>query len=571
MQNPRYLTKRGRSYYFRFPIPTHLRSRLGCAEFKCSLRTSDLGEARIRCRELTNKFDQMLQGAAMTEFSQAEMTDMARSYFRELLIQGNDQVFRIREMPDSSLSLDEALASADTYLAKLAQIQNSHGAESVFSTHLTKWLSNRGLNIPAKHGDTMGIMASYVLRAELESQRILKAKISNDYANTAPVDPLFIGIYDDTLPPLEPQSPGASDGLPLNIAIQKFRAAKAKTWAYKTDLDFNRVLNLLETFIGSNRQLASITTPDIGKFRDLLLKLPKNFSKLKKNAGSSIFQATAETDEAGCISPKTADKYLNMARSFFYWCEAEGFIDKIPGKKLTVEYVADDKARLPFTAAELETLFASPIWRGSISRNRRSKAGDTVFKNAYYWIPLIACYTGMRCGEIVQLRHTDMRVLDGVTYIDVNDDAGKKLKTKYSRRRIPLHPRLLEWGFMDFVQKRDKGDSQARIFSEISISAKGDPSNAYSKTFARYLDDIGLTKKELTFHSFRHTLPDALDNASVPEAHKHAMMGHSDKSASVQYGIGASIAVLFASISKISYSFEADFMPSPPGRKVIIE
>ena len=72
----------------------------------------------------------------------------------------------------------------------------------------------------------------------------------------------------------------------------------------------------------------------------------------------------------------------------------------------------------------------------------------------------------------------------------------------------------------------------------------------------------------LTFHSFRHTLSDALDNASVIEAHKKAMMGHSDKSASAQYGVGSAVTVLLEAISKISYDFKKLFAPTPASGKL---
>ncbi len=78
---------------------------------------------------------------------------------------------------------------------------------------------------------------------------------------------------------------------------------------------------------------------------------------------------------------------------------------------------------------------------------------------------------------------------------------------------------------------------------------------------------IGIKVPTLTFHSTRHTFTDACDNASIIEAHKKAMMGHSDKSASAQYGIGAAVPVLLEAISKISYDFEKVFAPESASGK----
>lgn len=101
-----------------------------------------------------------------------------------------------------------------------------------------------------------------------------------------------------------------------------------------------------------------------------------------------------------------------------------------------------------------------------------------------------------------------------------------------------------------------------RIFSEITLGKYGDPSNAYSRTFSRYLKAIGIKTPKNCFHSFRHTFSDACDNFEIITPHRHSMMGHSDKSAPSQYGKGAKIKVLHEAISRIHYEFEASFQPN---------
>lgn len=569
------LVKRGEIYYFRLAIPTGLQSRFGCKEMKSSLRTDNRRVARLRCRILSNQFEELFSYIPiMSDLTPDQLQNIARGYFRDLLVQGNDTIFRIEN--DLFNHTDERANEQQEWLdgsidreARLRELNQAGKAANIFVGTADTLLERHGAN-PKAAGEGRDILSQYIVRAQIEQERIFQAKIRKHYQEIAPLDPLFTGIMDDTLPPLPefglgtPQTTTA-----LATTIEKFTTARQGTWAHKTGLDFARVLKWFQDFMGADRVLSSITTQDIGKFRDLLLKIPKNYNKGKGNAGLTLTEAMELMSEHDTITPQTAEKYLNMARAFMNWCETEGFIEKVPGKKISVDYKVTEKARLPFTQDELKALFSSPIWRGCYSHARRSRPGTMIFKNAYYWIPLIAVYTGMRCGEIVQLRHMDIHTAEGVSYFDVNDDNQKKLKTKYSRRRIPIHPRLLEWGLADFLAKRNKGKPEERVFKEISISTQGDPSNAFSKAFARYLKDIGLKNKKLTFHSFRHTVPDALDNASVPEAHKHAMMGHADKSSSAQYGIGASIPVLFESMSKISYAFEADFEPSPASCDII--
>lgn len=563
------LVKRGEIYYFRLAIPTGLQSRFGCKEIKSSLRTDSRHVARLRCRVLSNQFEELFSYTPiMSDLTPDQLQNIARGFFRDLLVQGNDTIFKIEndlfgKAHERADVQQEWLESAEERETRLRELDKAGEAANIFTGCAETLLQKHSAN-PKNTGEARDILSQYIVRAHIEQERIFQAKVRKRYQDTAPIDPLFAGIMDDSLPPLPEFGLGTHQTAnTLTAVIEKFKAARQGTWAHKTGLDFARVLKWFQDFMGYDRTLSSITTQDIGQFRDLLLKIPKNYNKGKGNAGLTLTEAMKLMGEHDTITPQTAEKYLNMARAFMNWCETEGFIEKVPGKKISVEYKVKEKPRLPFTQDELKTLFSSPIWRGCYSHARRSRPGTMIFKNAYYWIPLIAVYTGMRCGEIVQLRHMDIHTSEGIAYFDVNDDHQKKLKTKYSRRRIPIHPRLQEWGLTDFLAERNKGKPEERIFKEISISTQGDPSNAFSKAFARYMKDIGLKNKKLTFHSFRHTVPDALDNASVPEAHKHAMMGHADKSSSAQYGIGAAIPVLFVSMSKIGYAFEADFDPAP--------
>ena len=38
---------------------------------------------------------------------------------------------------------------------------------------------------------------------------------------------------------------------------------------------------------------------------------------------------------------------------------------------------------------------------------------------AKFWVPLVALFSGMRLGEIIQMQVADVKTLDGITYFDV--------------------------------------------------------------------------------------------------------------------------------------------------------
>lgn len=136
-----------------------------------------------------------------------------------------------------------------------------------------------------------------------------------------------------------------------------------------------------------------------------------------------------------------------------------------------------------------------------------------------FWVPLIALFSGMRMNEICQLHVADIHRLDGVDCFFVTEgpsdaDNGKRLKTAASERFIPVHPTLIEIGFMTFVEQR-RAAGAVRLFSELQKSSTGYYSDPFSKWFRRFLERAGATREKTCFHSFRHCYRDALRESRI--------------------------------------------------------
>ncbi|MCF6291823.1 MAG: hypothetical protein L3J04_00360 [Robiginitomaculum sp.] len=140
-------------------------------------------------------------------------------------------------------------------------------------------------------------------------------------------------------------------------------------------------------------------------------------------------------------------------------------------------------------------------------------------------------------------------VIIDTPYPYMNLDLSKqKLKNAGSEREVPIHPDLIEFGFIDFVKVRQKAGLSGRLFHRIT--SKGDVSNYYSKYLGRYIDRIGLTDPRLVAHSFRHGFKDALRNANIPEGEQYRIMGQSPKDVGQTYGVGSDINVLWEHAAK---------------------
>lgn len=112
---------------------------------------------------------------------------------------------------------------------------------------------------------------------------------------------------------------------------------------------------------------------------------------------------------------------------------------------------------------------------------------------------MLAVHTGARLRELYQLRKEDVRFDPeaGIHYLDINNDGdtGKSLKTKSSKRKIPIHDKLIELGFLNYVKSIPQGTA---IFAEIQTDNVDQLTRYFSKWFGRYRKrcEVGVIKCE---------------------------------------------------------------------------
>ncbi|MEQ1768470.1 MAG: tyrosine-type recombinase/integrase, partial [Devosia sp.] len=71
------------------------------------------------------------------------------------------------------------------------------------------------------------------------------------------------------------------------------------------------------------------------------------------------------------------------------------------------------------------------------------------------WIPWLLAYTGARVGEIAQLRKQDLHEAGDHWRITITPEAGTVKSNE--ARQVPLHPHLVEQGFIEFVKGAPDG------------------------------------------------------------------------------------------------------------------
>jgi integrase len=305
-------------------------------------------------------------------------------------------------------------------------------------------------------------------------------------------------------------------GVVLDEFLRLFKFIDADGEDTKTCGDYRRTFDRFEKEIGI-KSVRDVSTMDIEKFYQCLLKTPAD-------RGTREF-----------IAPATVERSISNLRKFFSWAVSRHLTSDNPLRKLVIEQPNEDDdddeaSRNPFTKAELTKIFEAPLYRGCFSKNRVYKPGTVRVFDQRYWFPLIALFSGMRVMEIAMLEFQDIFDLNGRRHFSVNRKSmfgnKKKTKTKSSIRQVPIHPKLIELGLLEYIEERRKVSKNGRVF----------PSYRYSNFFNQeFLVKINIKAPDKTFHSFRHNFRDALRPLGQEEGMAR-LMGHFREGTGAHYG-----------------------------------
>jgi len=212
-------------------------------------------------------------------------------------------------------------------------------------------------------------------------------------------------------------------------------------------------------------------------------------------------------------------KYLRRIGGLFNWAVKHEHLSTNPASGLQYKRTKrSDEERAPYSPENLQNLQAALI---------RLPEHCDPWK---YWTPILAVYSGMRQNEIAQLHLDDIVDKNEVLCFDVNERGDtKKLKSKAARRLVPIHPHLVELGFLEYVEElRRQGEK--RVWPALQEKRDGygqRVSRWFSDWRKKWLTPEDLQQHKKDFHSFRHTFDDRLKQAGVLDVRLPQLMGHS--------------------------------------------
>jgi integrase len=184
----------------------------------------------------------------------------------------------------------------------------------------------------------------------------------------------------------------------------------------------------------------------------------------------------------------------------------------------------------------------SPTYRDNL-RTMESKH----ITAAKRWGPWLCAFTGARVSEIMQLRKVDVLKDGPIDYLRITPDAGTVKAREF--RDVPLHPQLIERGFLEFVAR---AESDALFHSMTSDPAKR-PAEVSSGRLSTWLRETGLAPTGVApNHGWRHRFKTQSIDLDFNPRVVDAIQGHTGRTASDGYG-EVSLKAKKAAIDRLPY------------------
>lgn len=497
-----YLTRRGNSFYFRREIPSDLRNKLGRREYKISLRTGYLRSAQsmIICLSgYTDRLFRLLRNGTMAELTNEQIQTLADQWLQDALEEAEiERATATRPKTISQVGdLDEGLIFLQHELREQLVLSDYRHVQH----HVDIFLEANPEPSIEKGSEDYKLLSREVLKRFIEFCRIERNRNKGDYSDTIPTS---TSTSPSGLPqPVRPKS----ELMTLSEAVEKYIYDKThgtKPWAKSSQKDIPPQVKQFAQIVGEEKLIGDLSRDDMRKYQEAMLKLPSRRRSTPYRDKSLKQLLRMNIPEGERLSPKTLDTRFTNIRTFLNWAELEGCINR--SKPLNAILVApeaesDSPKRRPFSQEELQRLF-HPDGYGK---------GRLFTKPWQFWIPLLSLFSGARAEELTQLYVSDIKKIDDVWIMDINESGDKRVKTKAGNRKVPIHPFILnDLKFLDFVSwsKKMKGK---QLFKELKVrESSGNRSGAVSQWFTRYRRKCGVGAmkgtSDLTFHSFRHTV-----------------------------------------------------------------
>jgi len=541
-----HLIKRNGIYYFRYRCPVKYLPGKNL-EIKVSLRTDDLKKAVTASKLASEKLRSLIDSGVASMISVQEIRNRIGNYIRESL-EGQERHFAgFGRICDGTR--DDARESMLALSRTAEQALENNDLEAPWARNTANDLlkdlapDEADLNMATREFMRATLYLARVQRECLEGARFTGEFSESDFQT------VLSGKYPKAHEIIE------ADHYDTLGKLVEMYLASPHQWGIKMADDVKNSLVLLCQHFGKDIDIRKISKREIRNFRDnILMKIPARRNILPKYKGMTLAQ-WLDCKDAEKLAPRSVNHNLMRISGLFTWCVEGDYVvaNPVSGLQLSITGKASNERSI-YSTEELVKIF-------SLLREDKLNAWAP-FK---LWISLIMLYCGSRQNEACQLFTNNIILSDGILCFEFteSEETGARVKNDSSMRITPIHPVLLQLGFLDYVLKRkfdrrNRGNTPAQLWPQLGYN----PKDGYARRYRIFFEDFN--RKYITqdpkksCYSLRHNFTDNLKQQGIPEFIVSELDGHSEGKRITynRYGKALNVDVKQKTMLKLNFGFD---------------
>ena len=514
-----YARKSGDTYYFRSFIPKDLIDHFGgLREFrlslKCAIKSRSVKITRVLSKIVSKIYEEIRQGMKSLEIE--DIKEILRIEIRKQILHAHHVDLGTNKWDDSGVekSLDSIQKKETNIKDVLKSDLKSYQRE--VDEKLEGILSSMDIRVEKDSVDYKTLrnhfIDLYLLRHDWMRELVEKTGKTDDQFRRDAEVKLGMPLFPDMswMPedaPKFPVNPNPSESTqtvqtPVKTTIAPIlqkKTGETLSVSSKRYFDRKRVAGRRVKSITSDESIvsdfieivgdigsASLSKQVVSDYIDVQTKLPPNRKKSPQYRDLSIQQLLElNLPDKETQTPQNINKRLTKLSSFGNWGVRQGLLNANPFRDMKLEVKKQLTQSKPFSIADLRDILKPEIYLDWTVNYKHSIYNEGGAKNQmpYYWIFPLGILSGLRTNEMCQLRLSDIRKENGVWFMHVEESEQTRVKTENAIRKVPVHPQLIDLGFIDYVGnlKRKRKD---RVFWELTQTRDG-----YAKQVSRHYNE----------------------------------------------------------------------------------
>lgn len=546
MAHTAHLYKINSTYYFRIRIPHDLKEWFDRQDFKRSLRTKVLTSAKrlvILWAAKTEKlFTTIRTGLLAGIMTGNEIKKLIEEYIGFTLKKDDedrvvfgvkDDIHETAEGPVRITTRAELDPVVDTITEELEE-----NRYDTVSRRLDEFLESKGILIDKESYDYK-LLCRDIAFAHIET--IHQVNVNRDMGNFD--DPYYLKDDTQSAPP-EVAPVQVPSGVLLSELTTRYLAEKqARESCGQGTIDANqRYFSLFIELLG-DCPVQGITRDKLVNCLNKMKRLPSRREIKPEYKGKSIQELLELDSVSNPLGIQTIKNHISTLSSCFRWAVLNGHMVTNVAESLTPKDKRSKREkRQAYTKDHLETLVES-------LHSKQKAKGSSPDR---WLIPLVALLAGMRIEEICQLQKNDVKQIDGIWCFDVYQEGENRVKTANSERIVPVHPQLIELGFLEY----HKSVKHAQLWPRVK-RINGRSSHKWGQWFQTFNKRHVTADGRYVFHSLRHNFANGLKQQGIQEQVIAELVGHSRGSITMEtYGKEYEPRLLFEALQKLDYGID---------------